>query len=82
MTDELDSRLLRHRALDVKVLAVAMRGFGRDFTVYVGPVPGKKHSEEWKLVARWGSKLSDEIARAIFPNLFNRLEGEGLIYRG
>lgn len=59
-------------ALDSKVIAVAVEGEIRDWSAYIGAVPGKKHESEYEDVALHGSKLSKNIAEAIFPD-FKRL---------
>jgi hypothetical protein len=55
-------------ALDVRVLAVAVEGWTMDWSCYVGAVEGDKHSLEVEDVKRHGSKVSERVARAFFPN--------------
>lgn len=59
-------------ALDMRVLVVAREGGIRDWAAYIGAVPGEDHDLEWEEVARHGSKLSEELARVLFPS-FRRL---------
>lgn len=57
-----------YRALDCRVLAVAVKGNVDDWAAYIGAVAGENHEEEWKNVAAHGTKLSQEVAELLFPN--------------
>jgi hypothetical protein len=61
-------RKTRWIALDQKVIAVAVEGEVGDWTAYIGAVEGKDHNEEWRQVAKYGSKLPRKVAEAIFPD--------------
>jgi hypothetical protein len=39
-----DMRKMEWRALDARVLVVAVEGYGHDWTAYIGAVPGKNFS--------------------------------------
>lgn len=55
--------------LDSQVLAVlSCRADG--WCVYVGAVPGKKHDQEWREVARRGAKQNKQVAEAIAKHCF------------
>lgn len=54
-------------ALDRRVLAVAKTRIEGAWSVYCGSVRGECHSREYFEVLEEGSKLSETIARAIFP---------------
>lgn len=61
-------------ALANKVLAVAVISYKNekkilDWAVYIDAVPGMSHRKEYMKVARYGAKLSKEIAKVLFPNL-------------
>ena len=55
------------KALDCRVLVVAVEGYAHDWAAYIGAVEGKNHNEEVEEVARHGSKLSRELAEFLFP---------------
>lgn len=55
------------KALDARVLVVAVEGSVKDWAAYIGSVPGHNHANEWKLVASEGSKLSYALAKFLFP---------------
>jgi len=61
------SDILEYRALDYKVLAVAVAGGIGDWTAYIGAVEGKDHDLESNVVARKGSKLPQRVAELLFP---------------
>jgi len=58
---------LRFRALDRKVLAVAVKGSVNDWAAYIGAVQGDNHQRECEEVARNGSKLPRKVAEILFP---------------
>lgn len=51
------------KALDRKVMVVAVEGHAGDWAAYIGAVEGEDHEEEWKEVADHGSKLPRELAK-------------------
>ena len=61
-------RQVEVRALDSKVLVVAIEGEASDWSAYIGSVKGYDHEEEWLGAYHYGNKLSEKIARTIFPN--------------
>lgn len=61
-------QLKEYRALDSKVLVVAVEGDVGDWAAYIGAVPGNNHFKEIEIVASHGTKLDKEIAELIFPN--------------
>ena len=66
---ELQNREVEWKALDGRVIAVAVQGgFQKDWAAYIGSVAGQNHSIEWENVMRNGAKLKREVAEAIFPN--------------
>lgn len=59
--------MIRINALAWNVLVVAeLKPDG--WRAYVAPVPGKNHREEADAVLKHGVKLTEGIARAIFPS--------------
>jgi hypothetical protein len=56
------------RALDRRVLAVAVEGLANDWAAYIGAVPGRNHSREWRKVAETGTKLPRAVAEVLFPD--------------
>jgi len=56
-----------YRALDQRVLAVAVEGAIGDWAAYIGAVPGDDHEEEASLIAKYGTKLAVELAELLFP---------------
>jgi len=66
-------KILRVHALAAKVLVVAVkREIG--WCAYCDAVVGQDHMAEFQAVMHHGVKLSEEIARAIFPQF------SGMIY--
>jgi len=57
------------RKLDQHVMVVAKVGHGREFTAYIGAVPGKRDEDEMQDVLENGSKLSKELAKVLFLHL-------------
>ncbi len=62
------ARAPEYRALDIQVLAVAIKGVIDDWSAYIGAVRGENHEEEYNEVAHNGSKLPQEVAEILFPN--------------
>ena len=56
------------KALDRRVLVVAVEGYAHDWAAYIGAVPGENHDEEAEEVTRHGSKLPRELAEFLFPH--------------
>lgn len=56
------------KALDSKVLVVAVEGAVEDWACYIGVVRGDNHQREYEYVARRGTKLPQKIAELLFPN--------------
>lgn len=61
------SKVSTYFPLDSKVLAVAIIGDFKDWSAYIGAVPGINHDKEKFEVARTGNKLPFEIAQMLFP---------------
>ena len=61
------STIINWKALDIKVLVVAVKRVEGYWCAYIKDTPGDSHERELERVLAWGSKLSEEIARAIFP---------------
>jgi hypothetical protein len=61
-----NEKRLEYRALDTKVLAVAVEGAVGDWACYIGAVKGWNHHKEMKDVAAHGNKQSEELARLMF----------------
>lgn len=55
------------RALDRKVLVVAVKRVEGYWCAYIGAVPGESHERELQDVRDHGAKLPENIALAIFP---------------
>lgn len=64
---------VRYKALDVRVLVVALEGGEGDWAAYIGAVKGENHEYEWRDVADSGSKLPRNVAEVLFPD-FKDLE--------
>lgn len=58
-----------YSALDTKILAVISRRV-EGWSMYIGPVAGKKHSIEWPGVAATGSKVLEKSAIVIAKEYF------------
>jgi len=55
------------KALDQRVIVVAVEGYAGDWSAYIGAVRGLCHNVEWTEVRDNGSKLSRELAELLFP---------------
>ena len=55
------------RALHRNVLCVATTRVECAWSAYCGPVPGRSHEREYHSVLAEGDKLSESVARAVFP---------------
>lgn len=66
------------RKLHLKVMAVAVRGTGRnDYAIYIAPVPGVNAKEEWQDVHNKGQKVSGRdtaLVAALFPTWAQKLK--------
>jgi len=58
---------MEYKPLAYDVIAVAVAGYARDWAAYIGAVAGINHSLEYRAVAKDGSKLSEEVAKILFP---------------
>ena len=58
---------IEYTALHTRVLAVAVEGGIKDWAVYIGPVPGMRHSDEYREVMNSGCKCSEALAKCLFP---------------
>lgn len=65
----MNSNILDYRALDSKVLTVAVHRLDAPeaWTAYIGAVPGQSHQREVDQVYERGNKLPENLARVIFP---------------
>ena len=59
--------IVQRRALAMRVLCVAKTRLPGHWAAYCGAVPGMKHEEEIEPVLRFGEKMPEEVARALFP---------------
>jgi len=66
------AKMRRYLALDRKVLTVAIEGEVEDWAAYIGAVPGNSHQHESEEVARHGTKLPFDVAKALFPDFHRR----------
>ena len=62
-----DGQQYTYRVLDTKVIAVAKTRIPNEWVAYIKDVPGNNHELEVVGVMAWGSWLSPDIAKAIFP---------------
>ena len=60
---------IRIHELASQVLAVAETRIEGAWSAYCDAVPGNNHQVEYELVLRRGAKLSEHVARALFPEL-------------
>lgn len=60
-------KMIHWKALDIRIIAVAVEGNAFDWTAYIGAVEGYNHEKEWQDVKDNGSKLQKEVAEALFP---------------
>jgi len=58
-----------HYPLHMRVLVVAHTRVEGAWCAYCGPVPGWRHTEEHEGVLLHGDKLSEPVARVMFPHL-------------
>ncbi len=56
-----------HRALSMRVLAVARTRIEGAWAAYIDAVPGMNHRSEIEPVLDNGDKLPEDVARAMFP---------------
>jgi len=63
------SEIIDYRALDRKVLCVAVKRVEGAWCAYIGAVPGESHIAELDQVKRHGAKLPEDIALVVFPKL-------------
>jgi len=60
-------KMTQHRGMSMKVLAVANTRIEGAWCAYVDAVPGMSHEDEAAEVLAHGSKLDEDVARALFP---------------
>lgn len=58
----------KYVALDYRVIAAASTRIEGTWKAYIGAVEGINHNNEYEEVLKYGSQLSEEIARTIFPS--------------
>jgi len=63
---------IRYKALDMKVLVVAVEGAVKDWACYIGAVKGENHEREFMQVAQHGTKISEKMATMLFPDFANK----------
>lgn len=61
------SEIADWKALDRTVLVVAVKRIPGEWCAYIKGVPGDSHERELADVKKWGNKLSEKVALAIFP---------------
>lgn len=59
--------MMRYRALARCVLAVAETRAEGTWAAYCDAVPGKNHENELEPVLNQGAKLTEDVARVLFP---------------
>lgn len=55
------------KALDSTVLVIAVERVEGAWCAYIKGVPGESHEREIEIVKKWGNKLPENVALAIFP---------------
>ena len=70
------SKIVTYRALDKKVLCVAVKRVEGAWCAFIGAVPGESHEAELEDVKLYGAKLPESIALEVFP----RFKKAGLPY--
>ena len=66
---EFEGRKVEVKALDCKVLAIAIEWTNlKAWTAYINAVLGKDHEAEWEEAMHHGSRLDESVAKAIFPD--------------
>ena len=58
---------ISYHAIASNVLVAARTRIECAWAAYVDAVPGYDHDQEWQAVLDHGSKLSEHVARAMFP---------------
>jgi len=67
---KIKNKLYRIVPLATRVLVVASVNTSvKDWSAYIDAVPGENHENEWEEVARFGAKISQEMATLLFPEL-------------
>lgn len=61
------SEIVDYRALDRKVLCVAVKRAEGTWCAYIAAVPGEDHEGELHEVKAYGNKLPESIALEVFP---------------
>jgi hypothetical protein len=74
-----DNNVITFVPLHQRVLVVAVDrphdGEGA-WTAYIGDVPGKSHRDEYLPVVKYGDKLSEAVARAVFSGYYAFVESQ------
>lgn len=66
-TEGWDGPIIHIHALSMNVLTVAKTRVEGTWSAYCDAVPGWDHDFEWPAVLSNGDKLTEEVARALFP---------------
>ena len=61
------SEIIGYRALDSKVLCVAVKRVEGAWCAYIAAVPGESHQAELEDAKNHGNKLPEDVALAVFP---------------
>ena len=61
------SEMVDYRALDSRVLCVAVKRIEGAWCAYIGAVAGNCHEDELDQVKAYGAKLPENIALEVFP---------------
>ena len=62
-----------YRALDRRVLVVAVETEGMDWAAYIDAVDGISHEKEYMSVAQTGTKVTEKMGTMLFPRLAEKL---------
>lgn len=65
-------KMVMWRVLGHRVIVVAKEGQVNDWAAYIDAVPGQNHNNEWQQVRDHGDKISERVARVLFPE-FDKL---------
>lgn len=72
-TVENDKKIYRVRALDMNILVVAsVTKIVGDWAAFISVVNGVEHRKEFREVVDWGSKLDEDIAKHLFPQIASK----------
>ncbi|MEE8489901.1 MAG: hypothetical protein V3S43_06160 [Acidimicrobiia bacterium] len=62
-----------YRTLGPDILAAARTRIEGTWAAYIGSAPSSRHEDDVNLILAQGAKLTEEVARAVFPK-FNGVE--------